>query len=499
MRIILNRKIFWVYLISFLYILINGLFIYKELYYLCLIPIALLIVLMAFFALDKLVMLIVFFTPLSIPLKEIIPHLDFDMFIPTEPLLLGILLVFIFKSAFEQKFDRKILLHPVSIMIYFYLIWVLITSITSTIPVVSFKFLLTKVWYVIAFYFLAIQMFKDQKKMYVFIWLYIIPLIIVIAYTIIRHTQYGIFNQKAANFVVNPFYNDHTSYGAALAMFFPVLIGFLISKRYTPLTKVFIWIIVVIFIAAIVFSYTRATWVSLFIALMILFVVLLRIKFRYIFILIATAVTLFIVYRTDIIISMEGNRHESSKNLSEHLESISNVTSDASNLERLNRWSCAIRMFKQKPVFGWGPGTYMFKYAPFQLSYEKTIISTNAGDLGNAHSEYLGPLSESGLLGMIFFLAIVCLTIFYALKVYAKIKDRPLKVLIISVFISLITYYIHGLLNNFLDTDKASVPFWGFTAMIVAMDIFYLNKQENSIDDNQKNSMPIMDTSSKND
>jgi len=27
-------------------------------------------------------------------------------------------------------------------------------------------------------------------------------------------------------------------------------------------------------------------------------------------------------------------------------------------------------------------------------------------------------------------------------------------------------------MNNFLDTDKASVPFWGFTAMIVALDLF---------------------------
>jgi hypothetical protein len=30
---------------------------------------------------------------------------------------------------------------------------------------------------------------------------------------------------------------------------------------------------------------------------------------------------------------------------------------------------------------------------------------------------------------------------------------------------------VHGFLNNFLDTDKLSVPFWGFTAMIVAIDL----------------------------
>ena len=35
------------------------------------------------------------------------------------------------------------------------------------------------------------------------------------------------------------------------------------------------------------------------------------------------------------------------------------------------------------------------------------------------------------------------------------------------------TYFIHGLLNNFLDSDKLAVPFWGFLAIIVAIDCFH--------------------------
>ncbi|MBR5720469.1 MAG: hypothetical protein IKX38_05630, partial [Bacteroidales bacterium] len=29
----------------------------------------------------------------------------------------------------------------------------------------------------------------------------------------------------------------------------------------------------------------------------------------------------------------------------------------------------------------------------------------------------------------------------------------------------------HGLMNNFLDIDKAAVPFWLYVAMIVSLDI----------------------------
>jgi hypothetical protein len=37
----------------------------------------------------------------------------------------------------------------------------------------------------------------------------------------------------------------------------------------------------------------------------------------------------------------------------------------------------------------------------------------------------------------------------------------------------LITYWIHGGLNYFLDTEKAAVPFWGFIAALVALEIYY--------------------------
>jgi O-antigen ligase len=188
------------------------------------------------------------------------------------------------------------------------------------------------------------------------------------------------------------------------------------------------------------------------------------------------ALVLFYNQLGEVIYQMGKNKQQSSANISEHVQSISNITNDDSNLERMNRWSCAWRMFLRKPVFGWGPGTYMFQYAPFQMVREKTVISTNMADRGNAHSEYLGPLSESGFLGMLSFIAIVVVTLVSGFNTYWKLKERKHKILILSVILGLITYYVHGVLNNFLDTDKASAPFWGFTAIIVALDIYNIRK-----------------------
>ena len=43
-----------------------------------------------------------------------------------------------------------------------------------------------------------------------------------------------------------------------------------------------------------------------------------------------------------------------------------------SNLERINRWQSAFRLFKERPILGWGPGAYQFVYAPYQKAKEKT-------------------------------------------------------------------------------------------------------------------------------
>jgi hypothetical protein len=47
-------------------------------------------------------------------------------------------------------------------------------------------------------------------------------------------------------------------------------------------------------------------------------------------------------------------------------------------------------------------------------------------------------------------------------------------------FLGLITYYLHGFLNNFLDMDKASAPFWGFTAIISVLSIRSKSKANTS-------------------
>lgn len=467
-----RTKVVLFYLISVLFILLNAFFIVKKHSMLVnALPLVFVIVMLAVLALDKLIYLVVFFTPFSLPLSELIPGLSFNMYLPTEPLLFGILLIFILKLFADGKFDRSIVIHPVSLAIYLSLFWLMVTSLTSTMPLVSFKFLMTRLWFIVGFYLLTAKLFESGKNIEKFIWFYTVPLLMVILYATNRHLEYGLWDKQAANFVVNPLYNDHTAYGAAVAMYIPFLFGFSFTKIYSPGVKIVVRILLGILLMGLILSYARAAWISILAAFCIWVIMRLQIRFKPIFLTFLITLLVIVVFQNQLLQYLERNDTESSTNLTEHVTSISNISSDASNLERINRWSCAVRMFEDRPVFGWGPGTYMFNYASYQLTADRTIISTNSADGGNAHSEYLGPMAESGIPGLVTVLLLITIVCYTAVHAYSRTSDKRLKTIVMSALLGLITYYIHGTLNNFLDTDKLSVPFWGFTAIVVAIDI----------------------------
>lgn len=455
--------------------------IHKEIYILNILPIVVFIAFIAFIRLDILYFIIIFLTPLSIPLINYIPSSPIDFAIPTEPLLFGVMLIFIFKVVRDGQLDPKIVNHPVTYAILFYLFWIFITSITSSMPLVSFKFLLAKLWFIVTYYLLAILIFRKTENISTFIWCYALPMVIVIFYSINRHLFYGLFDKQASHQVMVPFFRDHTSYGAILAMLFFAVSGNIFRQGKNFLLKSLYLLVLLSISAGLILSYTRAAWLSVIFSFGILIATLLKIKFRYLFIAGVVVVTFFVGQRIEIVHRLERNKQDSSADLAEHVQSISNITTDDSNLERLNRWESAFRMFKERPVFGWGPGTYMFNYAPFQLSQKKTLISTDFGDKGNAHSEYIGPLSESGLFGLISFLIITVVSLLTGFRVYRQLKDKKLKQLVLAYILALITYFVHGSLNNFLDTDKASALFWGFIAVFVSLEIYYLPKERNGV------------------
>ena len=64
--------------------------------------------------------------------------------------------------------------------------------------------------------------------------------------------------------------------------------------------------------------------------------------------------------------------------------------------------------------------------------------------------------------------------------------------------LGLFTYYVHGIFNNFLDTDKLSVPFWGFTAALVALDLYFPKKEKQLTNEDKQLQQKMVDITSEN-
>jgi len=379
------------------------------------------------------------------------------------------------KMFSDKELFKDLYKHPISIAIIVYLVWLLITAISSSAPMASIKLLITRLWFISSFYLLAYSWFQENKNIHRFVKAYLLGLCLVAIYTIIIHATKG-FEHEAAHWVMSPFFKDHTSYGMALALILPF--GFYMRKWASKdkISALFT-VVLVILILATVLSYTRAAWLSLIVAACVFVIMKLRIRFSLLFSGIAIFTSLLCVFQSDILMALEKNSQDSSDSFMEHVESMFNISTDASNLERINRWKSAIRLFEERPHVGWGAGTYQFNYAPYQNHFEKSIISTNAGNMGNAHSEYLSVLAETGWPGLLIFLVLIVMIFTKGIVLYHKLEDKQEQWMLMACILGLTTYFTHAFLNNFLDMDKASVPIWAFVAIIVVLDQRHQNRQ----------------------
>ncbi|MBO4489714.1 MAG: O-antigen ligase family protein [Bacteroidales bacterium] len=455
--------------VGLLLLLVNGVAVLKELPVIPLISAAALLVYLVIFHLDLAMYLMAFSTPFSIIISHKEIHLGLSL--PAEAFMIAISLMFLFRILYDLRLDKKILTHPISIALYVYLIWMLLTCITSELPVVSFKFWASKLWFTTSCYWMLTVLIKgDHAKAIRFFNCYAAALAIVVIITTIKHGLSG-FDKHYAHWVMSPFYNDHTAYGAVLAFFLPITACCFFLPKNNIFHKFFYASLTVLFALALYLSFSRAAWLSLIIAIGVWIVLKLHIKFSWLVVGGLIVGGLLYFYADDILYKMSRNSQDSSTSFVEHIKSMSNISTDASNVERLNRWNSAFSMIKERPVVGWGPGTYQFEYAPFQKSKYKTIISTNFGDGGNAHSEYIGPCAETGIPGALTVIVMFFMALYTGLRTYNHTKDPYDRLLALMMTLALITYFVHGTMNNFLDTDKLSLPFWGAFAVIVMTNI----------------------------
>jgi putative inorganic carbon (HCO3(-)) transporter len=430
------------------------------------IPLILLAIVVFLVSIEWVFLLVAFCTPFSL-------KIDFGgsgINVPSEPLMLVFLVLFIIKILQDYQKQKEFLKQGLTLIIIIQLGWIFFTSVTSILPIVSFKFLLARTWAVVFGYFWGAIFFKNPKKIKQFFLAFGLGLGLVVVYTTINHYHEG-FSQKRAMLVMKPFMDDHTVYSAVCAIVLCFITTILLSKAAIAnfFTRVFFIGIALLSLIGVALSYSRAAALSVLVALGFYALTRFKIRFKTMMVVMFIGLSVALFYQNEIYQKVRLNNSASGKTLAGDLKSISNIKNDESNVERLNRWEAGYRMFIEKPFFGFGPGTYMFKYSAYQRAHEMTSISTTQGDMGNMHSEYFGPLVDSGIIGFIITLILFGYTVAILLKLHYTTKNKETKVLSLAILLALISYYFHGLMNNFLDQDKVAVIFWAMLGMISAL------------------------------
>lgn len=412
--------------------------------------------------------------PFSIEVFDIVG--DSAMSLPTDLFAValgGIFFLLLFNKSIRNT--REILSNPVSMSIFVYLGWMLADVFFSTHVVVSLKYFIIHTIYVLGFYFMALTLFSandiNWEKFMAFL---SVTSAIIMVYILFRHLGKG-FSFLASYRVVKPFFFERSIYGQFVSGVLPISVAMIFLSKKRSGKLLFLSTSGVIAIA-LVLSYTRGAWLGTMVSVGALFTVLLWKKLKYVLLSgILLGIALIGINFDNLMREMQ-TAYQIMQNRNAKLVNVS-------SMERINRWHSAWNMFEKRPVRGFGPGTYAVEYGTFQVYRYRTPISTNHGINGTAHNEYLLALSELGILGLITFIGLVATSIIITFRVYFRTKSKQQRIMLLAAFLSLVSFYTHGLVNNFLNQDKVGAQVWVSLATIAMIYI-----QTKKVDPNEPTS-----------
>ena len=126
--------------------------------------------------------------------------------------------------------------------------------------------------------------------------------------------------------------------------------------------------------------------------------------------------------------------------------------------ERIYLWKAALNQWSERPLMGWGPGTYAKTADPFKAPYAQFIhypgrpagFKTN----GHCHNLYLMVALQTGAVGLLLFLAFLAATVW---KIWRQ-RDPALKW---GVLAALAAFLVGGLFEyNGGDVEVATLLFF---------------------------------------
>ena len=391
--------------------------------------------------------------------------------LPTEPLAIGLTgLLIVHAARHWPEYDHRLFFHPIALLLYLHVGWILVASGFGELKLISLKFSLAKLWYVGAFFLMPLLILQSPQRVRVFAHCVFWPLLFVAVQSLVRHATYG-FSFADQFHTLHPFMRNHVSYAGCLTTFAPWL-GYLILQRRQS-GRSYRWMLYgvgAVWLIAIGFSFTRAAYISLGLAGVSYFVIRRRLMRPALFaaLLAGAGVAAYFTYHDNYLNYAPNFDTTIAHQEFEELISATYKLEDISTMERFYRWVAGGNMIPYRPVAGFGPGNFVELYPAFTNNNFETYVSDNPEHSG-MHNYYLMTLVEQGYVGLGLLLLFFSGILVFGEKLYHQQTDPSARAAVMASMLSVIIVCAFSIINDVLETDKIGSLFFISTAIVITM------------------------------
>ena len=368
----------------------------------------------------------------------------------------------------NRSFTKEILNYPLTLAILIHWCWILITCISSVDIIYSIKYWLSKSWYLMNFYILAIYFLKKESRKSAFAILVLIAAGITVLIIETKHGFTG-FAFSEINESVRPFYRNHVNYACLLVCVFPFLYPIWNQYKNHFFIKTGVVCAGIVLLVGIVFAYTRAAYISIF-SIFIFYPIiryrLVNLSFVLAIFFTIAGVLYFTTGNRYLELAPDYNKAVSHTDFSNLLEATPQGK-DISTMERLHRWVAGGNMIIENPLLGFGPANFYNAYQSFTLTQFTTYVSDNE-ERSSIHNYYLMIAVEQGIPGLIIFLAILYFYFKMAEQSW-QTKSESQKAWIFASIWSMGAILMILIFNDMVESDKVGSFFFLNMAILVCI------------------------------
>lgn len=379
-----------------------------------------------------------------------------------------------------SDFPLAVWKHPLFLLLILHLCWLVVASYYSVQPVLSVKFLLAKIWYIIPFVILPSLWLSSVSRVQKMIACLLIPMAVVILITLVRHATDG-FSFESINQHLYPFFRNHVNYGAMLVCLWVIaLAAYLQSTISYPYRQWLKWILVA-GVIALILSYSRGAWLALIAAGITVWVIRKKRMGLLITLSVLTVLISTVWLATDqryFRFAPDHDRTIFHTDFSQHM-SATIALKDVSNAERFYRWVAGARMFAEKPLTGFGPSTFYASYKPYTVKRFETWVSNNP-EHSTVHNYFLLTALEQGIIGLVIFCGLYFAMLWRIQYLYHHLHNYFYQTVAITIGALLAIIGVINFMSDMIETDKIGSLFWLCLGMIIVLEE-KLREEKNSI------------------